>query len=201
MVNLLVALTLLRAAKRYQSITLKANAYHLMTDVWTSAGVLVGVTMVALTDWHRLDPIVALFVACNIVRSGVHIVRDSILGLMDTALPAEEQDAVHKALEPHKQGGVKYHALLTRRAGTRRFVSLHVLVPGTWTVQRGHRLLERIEADIRDALPEVTVFTHLESLSDPASWDDVGLDRGVTTPPDTPAKHPQHPTDNNKAGE
>jgi cation diffusion facilitator family transporter len=201
MVNLLVALTLLRAAKRYQSITLKANAYHLMTDVWTSAGVLVGVAMVALTDWHRLDPIVALFVACNIVRSGVHIVRDSILGLMDTALPAEEQDAVHKALEPHKQGGVKYHALLTRRAGTRRFVSLHVLVPGTWTVQRGHRLLERIEADIRSALPEVTVFTHLESLSDPASWDDVGLDRGVTTPPNTSVKNPQPPTDNNKAGE
>lgn len=177
LVNLAVALILLRAAKRYQSITLKANAYHLMTDVWTSAGVLVGVAVVAWTDLVWIDPIAALIVAGNISWSGVRIVRESVLGLMDTALPANERDAIHKALELHKQVGVEYHALLTRQSGAHRFVSLHVLVPGDWTVQRGHQLLELIEADIRSALPNVTVFTHLESLDDPLSWDDTEMEQ------------------------
>lgn len=177
LVNLAVALVLLRAGKRHQSITLDANARHLFTDVWTSAGVLAGVGAVALTGWQRLDPLVALLVAANIVWSGFRIVRQSVLGLMDTAIPAGELAAVHKVLEPYLQEGVQYHALRTRQSGARRFVSLHVLVPGVWTVDRGHRLLERIEADIRGALSNVTVFTHLESLDDPASWNDISLDR------------------------
>jgi cation diffusion facilitator family transporter len=177
LVNLLVAVVLLRAGKRYDSITLEANAQHLMTDVWTSAGVLVGVGAVALTGWQRLDPIVALLVAGNIVWSGVRIVRKSVLGLMDTALPAEEQQRVRNILEQHLETGVQYHALRTRQSGARRFVSLHILVPGKWTVQRGHRMLERIEGDLRRELANVTVFTHLESLNDPASWDDTALDR------------------------
>jgi cation diffusion facilitator family transporter len=178
LVNLIVALILRRAGKRHQSITLEANAQHLMTDVWTSAGVLVGVGSVAITGWQRLDPIVAFLVAGNIVWMGIRIMRKSVLGLMDTALPVEEQNAIHKALEPYIQGGVECHALLTRQSGSRRFVSFHVLVPGAWTVQRGHELLENIEADIRRAIPSVTVFTHLESLSDPTSWQDTTLDRG-----------------------
>ena len=129
LVNLLVAVVLLRAGKRYDSITLEANAQHLMTDVWTSAGVLVGVGAVALTGWERLDPIVALLVAGNIVWSGVRIVRKSVLGLMDTALPAEEQQRVRNILEQHLETGVQYHALRTRQSGARRFVSLHILVP------------------------------------------------------------------------
>jgi cation diffusion facilitator family transporter len=177
LVNLGVALVLLRAGKRYQSITLEANARHLMTDVWTSAGVLIGVGAVALTGWERLDPIVAMVVAGNIVWTGVRIVRESALGLMDTALPIDEQNTLRQVLEPYAQTGIEYHALRTRQAGARRFVSLHVLVPGGWTVQHGHHLLERIEADIRQVLPNVTVFTHLESLDDPASWEDVTLDR------------------------
>ncbi len=179
LVNLGVALVLLRAAKRYQSITLKANAQHLLTDVWTSAAVLVGVSAVALTGWERLDPVVALIVAANIIWSGVRIVQESVLGLMDTALPANELNAVCQALEKHKRNGVKYHALRTRQSGARRFVSLHVLVPGIWTVQRGHELLEVIEDDICQTLPNITVFTHLESLNDPASWDDMALDRSL----------------------
>lgn len=177
LVNLGVALILLGAARRHRSITLEANAQHLLTDVWTSVGVLAGVGLVALTGLDVLDPIVALLVAANIVRTGVNIVKRSVLGLMDTALPPEEQALVRAAVERHKGDGVDYHALRTRQAGSRRFVSLHVLVPGTWTVHRGHQLLERIEADIRTSLPGVTVFTHLESLDDPASWDDVALDR------------------------
>jgi cation diffusion facilitator family transporter len=194
-VNLATALILLRAARQHHSITLRASAYHLLTDVWTSVGVVVGVGGVALTGWLRLDPIVALAVAANIVWSGARIIRDSVQGLMDVALPPEEQAAVCTALEPHQQGGVQYHALRTRRSGAMRFVSLHVLVPGSWTVQRGHRLLERIETDIRGVLPNVTVFTHLESLADPASWDDVALDGGGSASPDGAGKPAQPPTD------
>ena len=171
LVNLGVALVLLRAAKQYQSVTLNANAHHLLTDVWTSAGVLIGVSLVAVTGWQRLDPLVALVVAGNIVWAGGRIVRDSVSGLMDTALTAEQQDLIRGALESHRQNGVQFHDLRTRQAGANRFVSLHVLVPGGWTVQRGHELLERIETDIIGALPYTVVFTHLEALEDPASGD------------------------------
>jgi cation diffusion facilitator family transporter len=181
LVNLVVALVLLRASKRHQSITLAANAHHLLTDVWTSAGVLVGIGAVALTDWDRLDPIVALLVACNIVWTGTRIVRESILGLMDTALPAKERDTLYRALVPYEKEGIHFHAILTRKAGARRFISLHVLVPGSRTVQQGHDLLERIEADIRNTLANTNVITHLESLDDAASWDDISLDRPNAT--------------------
>ncbi|MCX7681482.1 MAG: cation diffusion facilitator family transporter [Anaerolineae bacterium] len=197
LVNLFVALVLLRAGKRYHSVTLEANAQHLMTDVWTSAGVLIGVGAVALTDLERLDPIVALLVAGNISWSGVRIIQKSVLGLMDTALPLEEQNAIQRVLERYRETGVQYHALRTREAGARRFVSFHVLVPGVWTVQHGHSLLERIESDLHLALPNATVFTHLESLNDPASWDDTALDRAETLSTDSATKHPQLPSDNN----
>jgi cation diffusion facilitator family transporter len=177
LVNLGVALVLLRASKRHQSITLEANAHHLLTDVWTSAGVLVGVGAVALTDWEWLDPIVALLVDVNIIWTGIRIVRESIFGLMDTALPPSERDAVYNALVPYERDGMHFHAILTRKAGANRFISLHVLVPGSWTVQQGHDLLERIESDIRSSLDNVHVITHLESLDDAASWDDISPSR------------------------
>ena len=176
-INLGVGVVLMRAARQYESITLEANAHHLMTDVWTSAGVLVGVGAVALTGWLWLDPVVALAVAVNIVWTGVRIVRSSILGLMDTALPEAEQARIVDILEGYVSDEVQYHALRTRRAGPRRFVSVHVLVPGEWTVDRGHELLERIEAELRGALPMMSVLTHLEPLGDPAAWDDLDLDR------------------------
>ena len=182
LVNLGVALLLLRVGRKSNSITLEANAHHLLTDVWTSVGVVVGVGMVALTGWQRLDPIVALVVAANIIWTGVRIVRRSIGGLMDAALPAVDQAAVQEVLKSHRQAGVKFHALRTRQAGARKFISLHVLVPGDWTVQRGHQLLERIEDDIRQAVRDSTVFTHLESLDDPASWNDETLDRWLNAP-------------------
>jgi cation diffusion facilitator family transporter len=177
LVNLGVSLVLGRAARQYDSITLQANAHHLMTDVWTSAGVLVGVGAVALTGWLWLDPLVALAVAANIVWTGVRIVHASVLGLMDTALPAAEQAAITAVLDRYVGDEVQYHALRTRQAGPRRFVSVHVLVPGAWTVGRGHDLLERIEAELRGALPLVSVLTHLEPLEDPAAHDDLDLDR------------------------
>lgn len=173
--NLGVAMILMRAGKRYSSITLQANSRHLMTDVWTSGAVLVGVGLVALTGWQHLDPIVALLVAANIVWSGAGILRSSISGLMDVSLPADEQETIRKVLEVHRQAGVEYHALRTRQSGAVKFVSLHVLVPGNWSVHRGHQLLEQIEADVTGALPNVMVFAHLESLNDPSAWDDVPL--------------------------
>lgn len=182
LINLGVALVLLRAGKRHRSIALEGGAHHLLTDVGTSAGVLAGVAAVALTGWQPLDPVIALIVAANILRAGYRLVRVSVDGLMDRALPASEYAALRAVLDAHVASGIQYHALRTRESGARRFVSLHVLVPGDWTVHRGHALLERIEADIRGIVPNVTVLTHLESLDDPASWDDQMLDRASAPP-------------------
>jgi cation diffusion facilitator family transporter len=180
LVNLVVARVLLRAGRRFDSVTLAASAHHLLTDVWTSAGVLAGVSLVALTGWQPLDPVVALIVAANIIWTGGRILRESVLGLLDTALPIKERDAVRTAVERHLPDNVQYHALRTRQSGARRFVSLHVLVPGAWTVHQGHELLERLEREIRGVVPNVTVFTHLEAIEDPSSWDDQALDRSTT---------------------
>ncbi len=176
-VNFVTARVILTAGRRHDSITLKADAQHLLTDVWTSAGVIVALAGVYYTGWHVLDPIVALAVAANIVYTGVTIVRHSVSGLMDAALPPEDQRVLRAAIERHAVDGIQYHALRTRQSGSRKFLSVHVLVPGEWTVHRGHQLLEAIEHDARAALPGVAVFTHLESLEDPASWDDQSLDR------------------------
>jgi cation diffusion facilitator family transporter len=177
LINWATAQVLLRAGRHYHSISLEADAQHLMTDVWTSAGVIVGIGAVNLTGWDRLDPLIALLVSANIIWAGISLVRRSALGLMDTALPSEEQETIRQILDNYRQQGVQFHALRTRSAAARRFVSLHVLVPGVWTVQRGHNLLEQIEADLRRQLPNLTVFTHLEPLEDSASWQDTTLDR------------------------
>ncbi len=176
-INFWVARVLLNAGRKYRSITLEADARHLMTDVWTSAGVVVGVGAVAATGWLRLDPIIALIVAVNILRTGWQLLSRSVRGLLDAALPAGEQDAINQVLKKYESRGIQYHALRTRQAGTRAFISLHVLVPGDWTVQRGHDLLEQLERDIRAAIPGAQLFTHLEPQGDPAAWEDVGLDR------------------------
>jgi cation diffusion facilitator family transporter len=164
---------LLRAGRRYRSITLTADSRHLLTDVWTSAGVVVGVGAVAATGWERFDPLVAIAVAVNIVVSGGRLMSQSIGGLMDHALPAREHTVIEAVLDRYRRTeGIRFHALRSRDAGARRFVSLHVLVPGAWTVQRGHDLVERLEADLGAALDGVSVFTHLEPIEDPASYAD-----------------------------
>jgi cation diffusion facilitator family transporter len=182
-INLGVALRLRWAGRSFHSITLEADAQHLLTDVWTSAGVLAGVAAVAVSGWLWLDPLVALAVGVNIVRAGVSLVRRSALGLLDTAIPPVERAAVQAILQRYSSDGVEFHALRTRQAGARRFVSLHVLVPGAWSVQRGHDLLESIETDLRQTLPATTVFTHLEPVEDPLAWEDIGLDRPSTAGP------------------
>jgi cation diffusion facilitator family transporter len=176
-VNFIVARLLLHAADKYRSITLEADARHLMTDVWTSAGVVIGIAVVFLTGWNRLDPIIAIIVAINIVWTGAKLLRRSVMGLLDAALPPEEDQAIRQVLGRYARDGIHYHALRTRQAGRRSFISLDVLVPGEWTVQRGHDLLEQMEHDIRAAIPGATVFTHLEPAGDPLAWEDTSLDR------------------------
>jgi cation diffusion facilitator family transporter len=170
--NLAVARLLLRGGAEHGSITLQASGQHLMTDVWTSAGVITAVGAVALTGWMWLDPLVALLVAGHILVTGYQLVRRSALGLLDTALPEEDLRRVREVLEAYEARGIHFHALRTRRAGRRSFISFHVLVPGRWTIQRGHDLSEEVEEAIRARMPGATVLTHLEPEEDPASLRD-----------------------------
>lgn len=176
LVNLGAALVINHNGENHNSITLRANAKHLMTDVWTSVGVLGGVGLVAITGWQPLDAFVAIAVAVNIVWSGVGIVKHSISGLMDSVLPDEELALIREKIVEILPEGITYHALMTRQAGARRFVSFHVLVPGEWTVEHGHALLEKLEVELTLLLPNMVVFTHIEPLDDPASWSDQALD-------------------------
>ena len=176
-VNLVVARVLFDVGKRFDSITLEADARHLMTDVWTSVGVIGGVGLVVLTGWTRLDPIVALLVAANIVYTGGRLVQRSVQGLLDAALPVVESEAIERILASYRTQGLEFHAVRSRQAAARRFVTMHVLVPGEWTVHRGHEWLERIEHEILASVPNCTVLTHLEPIEDPASFDDIDLDR------------------------
>jgi cation diffusion facilitator family transporter len=177
-VNLFVALQLRAAARRHHSIALEADAHHLMTDVWTSVGVVLGVAVVALTGWERFDPIIALAVAVHILWIGARLLRRSAMGLLDSAVPESERRELEAILDRHAAAhGVQWHALRTRQAGARRFVSAHVLVPGDWTVQRGHDLCEHIEHELAGTRPMTSVFTHLEPLEDARSFADQGLDR------------------------
>lgn len=175
-INYAVARRLFAASGRYKSIALEADAQHLMTDVWTSAGVVIGVAAVALTGWLWLDPLIALAVAANIVWSGVKLVRRSLSGLLDRALPSHERQALQRILDRYRTQGIDFHALRTRQAGARSFVSMHVLVPAEWSVAQGHDLAHRVEHDVREALPGVTVLTHIEPLGHPESYRDIDLD-------------------------
>jgi cation diffusion facilitator family transporter len=177
LINLAVGYGLLRTGRRERSIVLEADGKHLMTDVWTSVGVIIGVAGVALTGWERLDALVALAVAINIVYTGSALVRRSAGGLMDRALDEPEQRQIEEVLSRFRSDGVQFHALRTRQAGSRAFISVHILVPGEWAVQRGHDLVEQIEAQLHEQLPYATLFTHIEPVEDPRSFDDTKLDR------------------------
>jgi cation diffusion facilitator family transporter len=169
---------LLREGRARRSITLEADAHHLMTDVWTSAGVIGGVAVAGFTGWGILDPLVAIVVALNIIWTGIQLVGRSVSGLMDAALPSQEQALIQDVLEKYRKKGVSFHALRTRQAAARQFVSVHMLVPGQWTVHDAHHVAEDFESDIRQALGGVvTVFTHIEPVEDELSMEDIFLDR------------------------
>lgn len=176
-VNFGVARVLLRAGNEHKSITLEADAHHLLTDVWTSVGVIAGVMLVWLTGLNWLDPVIALVVAANIVWTGWQLLRRSASGLMDVALPSSEITQIEKILSSFATTGVRFHALRTRQAGRRVFISLHVLVPGDWLVKRAHDFSERIEEALCKQFPHANVITHLEPRDDPLSMADESLDR------------------------
>jgi len=169
LLNLGTALILLRAGRAYDSIALRADAQHLLTDVWTSVGVLAGVGLVRVTGWLWLDPVAALVVAAQIVWTGVHILRETVNGLMDTALSEEELRVLHEILDRYVQQGLECRELRTRRAGARRFVSFNLLVPADWTVQRGHDLMELVEGEICKKMSNISVLIHLEPLNTPVT--------------------------------
>ncbi|HWY26042.1 MAG TPA: cation diffusion facilitator family transporter [Nevskia sp.] len=177
LINFAVARVLARAGRLHRSVSLDADARHLMADVWTTLGVIVGLSLALLTGWVWLDPLVALAVAVNVSWEGYKLVGEAATGLMDAAWPEDEQATLLAVLDEFRQDGVDFHAVRTRRSAARRFVSFHVLVPGAWTVKRGHDLVERLEQRLDERLPMVTAFTHLEPSDDPCSYGDEGLDR------------------------
>jgi cation diffusion facilitator family transporter len=172
--NLLCGWFLLKGAREHRSITLEADAHHLLTDVWTTAGVIAAVAVVHFTGWLVLDPLIAIAVALQILWTGWSLIRRSFDGLMDRAIPADELARVVAILEQVKAQGGDYHRLRTRASGKKSFIDVHVLVPGSMSVHDGHDLAHRLESEIEAALPHAEVLTHLEPLEDPRSWDDPG---------------------------
>ena len=177
-INLAVGAVLLRVGQARHSITLEADGRHLLTDVWTSFGVIAGVALVAYTGWLQLDPLVALLVAAHILWIGFGLMRRSISGLLDPAIAHGEQSEIAQLLAEYaRRYGVSFHAVRTRQAGARRFISFHLLVPDEWTVAQAHRLSEEIESRIRSLVPNASILAHIEPISDPSSYDDQDLDR------------------------
>lgn len=170
-VNAAVAWQLIRVGRRFRSLTLEADGKHLMTDVWTTAGVIAGVALVALTGWIVLDPVIAIVVAINIVFVGYRLIKRSTMGLMDAAIPEEERAKVDAVLDSFRTDGVDFHDVRTREAGHIRFVQLHMLVPGAWSVQEGHDLLEKVEGQLHAQIEDVVPTIHLEPIEDPRSYE------------------------------
>ncbi|MBN0972052.1 cation transporter [Gordonia sp. BP-94] len=175
-VNAVVGWVLIRAGRRHRSLTLEADGRHLMTDVWTTAGVVVGVFLVAVTGWLPLDPLIAIAVAANILVVGGRLVWRSGAGLMDSALPDDLRAAIDAVLARHRADRIDFHDVRTREAGHERFVQLHMLVPGDWSVQRAHDLAETIEDELRAAVDDLTVTLHVEPINDPRAYEDWRLD-------------------------
>lgn len=177
-INLTVGLILIKNGRKNHSITLEADGKHLMTDVYTSVGVLIGIGIVKISGWLVLDGVVAIGVAFNIIWTGYRLMHRSALGLLDSSIPDDERLKITKTLDAYKEQHLEYHSLMTRQAGQRKFISLHILLPGKLTIQEGHDMVEKIERNIRDIFDApVTVFTHLEPVEDPLSMQDTGIDR------------------------
>jgi cation diffusion facilitator family transporter len=177
-INLAVSLILTRAAAEHHSIALEADGRHLMADVWTSAAVIGGVALVAATGLYVLDAVIALAVGVHIVWTGAELMRRSVAGLLDVAIPAGEIAEIEKIFTEYRpRYGIAFHALRTREAGARRFISFHMLVPDEWTVAHAHRLSEEIESRIRSMVPNASLTVHIEPIGEQVSYEDISLDR------------------------
>ena len=178
LVNLGVGSVLISHGKKKKSLILEADGRHLMTDVWTSLGVIVGIIVVKFTGWFIVDPIIALLVAVNIMYTGYKLIKRSARGLMDVTIPDEDMRRIIVYLDSLKSRQIEYHSLMTRVAGQRKFIFFHLLVPGEWPVKRGHDCADEIEEHLISMFIEpVTVDTHLDPVEDPASMNDIGIDR------------------------
>ncbi len=177
LINLVVGLILVKNGKKRNSLALEADGHHLLTDVYTTAGVLVGLVIVYITHLYILDPIIAIIVGFNIISAGFSIVQKSLSGVMDSSIDKGYLDFLQSVFAEYSQHKIVFHGLRTRQSGSRKFISFHVLVPGNWTVQQGHSLVEEIEGKIRKSIPNTTITAHIEPIEDPVSWEDIGLDR------------------------
>jgi cation diffusion facilitator family transporter len=182
-INFATARVLLKVGAQRHSVILEADGHHLMTDVWTSVGVIVGVGLASWSGWLWLDPVIAIAVAINIVWTGIKLMRRSASGLMDSSVAPEVLTKLEAVLATYRAKGLEFHALRTRQAGHRAFITVHVLVPGSWTVQRAHDVSETIEVALLAVVPHGVVTTHLEPLEDPVSMLDADLDRAPVPPP------------------
>jgi len=161
--NFATARVMLKVARQHDSIVIEADAKHLLTDVWTSAGIIGGLLVVmAMPQWAVLDPVMAIAVGIHIVVTGVGLLRRSADGLMDAALPASELKRAEALIRTELPDGANFHALRTRKAGARRFLELHLLVPGTMSVLESHALCDRIEATLMAHLAKAHVTIHVE---------------------------------------
>lgn len=173
LINGATGLILLRTGRTHSSPTLIADGKHLLTDVITTIGVIIGVLLVTATNWILLDPIVAILVALNIIWIGIGLIRSAMAGLLDAALPDEENEQIITVLRTFMSDTATFHGLQTRQSGRVRFVRVDVQVPGSWTVAEGHSFGEEIEAAIRNQLPETRVTVHVEPIEDPSSYEDI----------------------------
>lgn len=181
-INFAVARILIRVGREEHSIVLEADGQHLMTDVWTSAAVLIALAVVWLTDWLMLDPVIAIGIAINIVWTGWQLVQRSIDGLMDRALPEEQLNRLRSAIQDRLEPGMAFHALRTRRAGTKFFADFHLLVPGAWTVRRAHTVAHQVEEAARTVLPGLEVTVHVEPIEEQSSWEDNPVEQAASPP-------------------
>lgn len=178
LINFIVAKILIHNGEKENSLLLKADGKHLIADVWTSAGVVIGIIIVKIFGILILDPIIAILIALNILRTGYKLLKESANGLMDVSIPQSDVKKIEDYLKKLEEQGVEYHSLLTREAGRQKFISLHLLMPGKWTVQKGHDIADKVEKDIENIFEEPTsVISHIEPIEDPASFHDIGIYR------------------------
>lgn len=171
--NGVVAYILIKQGKKHNSITLRADGHHLLTDVWTSVGVVLGVTLVWLTNWERLDAIVAFAVSVNIIITGIKLMSESVSGLLDKTLEPADNEKLAAILRAHSSQQVTFHGLQTREAGQAMFMNVHVQVPDEWTVAQAHEFSHQVEDAILEQFPSMESIIHIEPISDPASYEDI----------------------------
>jgi cation diffusion facilitator family transporter len=162
LINAVVGAYLIQIGRQHRSVTLVADGKHLLTDVWTSVGVIVGVLLVWITGWQRLDAIVAGIVGINILVTGYRLVSQSVVSLLDAAMPADDIAAVTAILNQECGGETAYAGLRTRVSGRHRFISFTVHVPPAWTVEQGHELVSRVAKAITAAVSDSEVHAQLQ---------------------------------------